>query len=511
MNIAILGERHLERNGSYPAVIFADREVTNAALLDEGRRFATALRELGVVPGDRVAVMLPNMPQVTSCYGAILRTGGVIVPILFLLAVPEVAHILADCAPKAIITSPEFLGNVLAARAGLAHPPAVIVVGAVQVNSAPGDHLTWEQAIDHAPFEEIIDRAASDLAVISYTSGTTGRPKGVALTHENQRFNAQNTAPVTPSADGDVSLLMLPLAHLFGISSMLVGQLYRITSVILPWFTAEGVFDAVTRYRITGAPAVPTMLSFLMAHPGFDDVDWSSLQWVVASAAPVPLELAAEFERRTGARVLEAYGQTEASPTVTIMRLEDERRPGSCGRAVPNIELAILDDDRNPVPTGESGEVCVRGPNVMAGYYGLPEATAETVREGWLLTGDIGHLDEDGFLFITERKKDLIIRGGFNIYPRDVEEALYAHPAVSEAGVVGVPHATLGEEVLAFIVLRPGAEATEQELLEHCRARLAKYKTPSHVVFTDALPKNPVGKILKRELRAMVPAGLPEA
>lgn len=501
MNIAMLGERHLERFGAYEAVIFEGRRITNAAILDAGARFAGALRELGVGPGDRVAVMVANRPEVASIYGGILRSGGVVVPVLFLLAVPEVAHIFADCAPKVVVTSPEFLGNILAAREGLADPPAVVVVG-----GDAGAHLGWDALIEDASRAGMTDRDPGDLAVVSYTSGTTGRPKGVMLTHGNLLFNAENTTRVVPSRDGDVTLLMLPLAHLFGISSMLVQQSFRTTSIILPWFIPDAVLDAVDTYGVTGTAAVPTMLSLLMAHPRFDEVNWSSLRWCVVSAAPVPLELAAGFERRTGARVLEAYGQTEASPTISIMRMEDAR-PGSCGKVVPGVEVEVRDDDGTPLPLGQSGEICARGPNIMAGYYGLEDVTRDTVRDGWLLTGDIGHLDEDGFLFITERKKDLIIRGGFNIYPRDVEEVLYEHPAVSEAGVVGAPHPTLGEEVVAFVVLLPGAQVTEDDLLAHCRARLAKYKSPSRVLFTDALPKNPVGKILKRDLREMVPTG----
>jgi long-chain acyl-CoA synthetase len=243
------------------------------------------------------------------------------------------------------------------------------------------------------------------------------------------------------------------------------------------------------------------MVAYMLSHPDFDTVDWSSLRYVVVAAAPVPVELAEEFEKRTGARVLEGYGLTETSPGVSLMRMEDPRKPGSCGRPMPGIDVAILDDDDRPLPTGETGEVCVRGPNVFKGYYNMPEETAEAMRGGWFHTGDMGHLDEDGFLSITERKKDLIIRGGFNIFPRDIEEVLYGHEAVLECAVVGMPDPKLGEEVKAYVVLRPGAGATEDALVALCRERLAKYKTPKSVTFADALPKNPIGKILKKDLR----------
>ncbi|HVL32061.1 MAG TPA: long-chain-fatty-acid--CoA ligase [Actinomycetota bacterium] len=504
MNVATLGEANFERHGEYVSVVFNGQEFTNKQLLDEAVKLAAALRSLGVEPGDRVAVMLPNSPKVGTCYGAILRLGGVVVPMIFLLAVPEVHHILGDCRAKVIFTSPEFYPVVRAGIDGLTNPPVVVVTG-----DAPQDPgvLSYDALIASATGAvPVVDRDGEDLAVISYTSGTTGRPKGVMLTHANLLFNAENTSKVVPTRDGDTSILCLPLAHLFGLGASLVGQLFKIKGVLLPWFTAEGFFEAMNTYHPQSASLVPTMASFMLGHPDFDETDWSSLEWTVIAAAPVPVELADEFEKRTGARVLEGYGLTETSPTASIMRMEDGRRPGSCGKPVPNVEVAILDEDDHPVPVGEQGEVCIKGPNVMKGYYNLPEETEKALRNGWFHTGDVGKLDEDGFLYITERKKDMIIRGGFNIYPRDIEEVLYGHPAVQEAAVVGVPDATMGEEVLAYVVLRPGFEAHEEELLTLCRESLAKYKSPTWVRFIEVLPKNPVGKILKKDLRELAKA-----
>jgi long-chain acyl-CoA synthetase len=500
MNLAILGERNVERFGEYVSLVFGDQRLTNAGQLDDAARLATALATLGVAPGDRVCVMLPNMPAVALCYGATLRAGAVIVPMLFLLAVPEIRHIVADSEAKVVVTSPEFYPNVKAALADLPAPPVVVVTGAAP--DEPGV-LAFDQVLASATERlEIVDRDDTDLAVISYTSGTTGRPKGVMLTHGNLLFNAENSSKVVPTRDGDVSVVSLPLAHLFGIGSSLVGQLFKITGVLLPWFTAEGFFDAVRGGAVHGS-VVPAMLQYMLGHPEFDSVDWSGFRWVVVGAAPLPVETAEEFEKRTGARVLEGYGLTETSPTVSVMRMEDPRKSGSCGRPVPHVDVAILDDDDEPVPTGESGEVCIKGPNVMAGYYRMPEETAAAMRNGWFHSGDVGHMDDDGFLYITERKKDLIIRGGLNIYPRDVEEVLFAHPAVLEAAVVGIPDERLGEEVTAFVVLRPGEQASADELLEFCRERLASYKSPKSLRFLDALPKNQVGKVLKRELREL--------
>jgi long-chain acyl-CoA synthetase len=508
MNLAILGERNVERFGEYTSIVFEGREISNVEALDQAARFATALAEIGVAPGDRVGVMLPNMPEVGVCYGGILRCGGVVMPMVFLLAVPEIRHILEDSGAKAIITSPEFYPNVRAAADGLPNPPIVVVTGEVPADAEPGT-LGYDALLAGArdPFG-IVDRSDADLAVVSYTSGTTGRPKGVMLTHANLLFNAENSARISPTKDGDTSIACLPLAHLFGLGASLTGQLFKVKGVLLRWFTAEGFFEAMNTHHATSSAFVPTMVAYMLGHPDFDSVDWSSFEWCVVAAAPVPVELADEFEKRTGARVLEGYGLTETSPTVSLLRKTDARRPGSCGRPADNVTVAILDDDDKPVPANEPGEVCVKGPNVMAGYYNLPEETAQAMRNGWFHTGDIGHLDDDGFLYITERKKDMIIRGGFNVYPRDVEELLYGHPCVLECAVVGVPDRELGEEVLAYVVLRPGEVATEDELLAFCRERLAKYKSPKWVRFIDALPKNPVGKILKRDLRDLAAKGV---
>jgi long-chain acyl-CoA synthetase len=502
VNLAILGERNVERFGEYTALVFEGRDFTNVEMLRQGARFATALKGIGVTEGDRVGVMLPNMPEVNACYGAITRLGAINMPMVFLLAVPEIRHILADSGASCVITSPEFFPNVAQAADGIPNPPRVVVVGD-PVPEAPGVHA-FDRLISEAQAEHpIVDRSDDDIAVIMYTSGTTGRPKGVMLSHGNLLFNAENTSSIVDFRNGDVSIACLPLAHLFGLGSAIIGNLFKVKGVLLRWFTAEGFFEAMNTYHATSSAFVPTMLAYMLAHPDFDSVDWSSLRWVVVAAAPVPHELAEEFEKRTGARVLEGYGLTETSPTVSLVRADEPARPGSCGRPAPNIEVTILDDDDNPVPSGETGEVCVRGPNIMKGYYKMPEETAESMRGGWFHTGDMGRLDEDGYLSITERKKDLVIRGGFNIYPRDVEEVLYGHPAVQECAVVGVPDPDMGEEVMAFVVLRPGQSATEDELLAHCRDHLAKYKTPRYVVFVETLPKNPIGKILKRDLREL--------
>ncbi len=500
MNIARLGEENVERFGEYESLIFEDRTYTNVQLLDLARRFGTALAGLGVRPGERVGIMMPNLPEVPISYAAVNRIGAINIPMIFLLAVPEITHILEDSEAVAMITSPEFYPNIVQASASLEKPPKIVVVG----EPVPDGALSFAQLLEGATEPHpIVDRTSDDLAVISYTSGTTGRPKGVMLSHGNMEFQARNTASALDFREGDRAVGCLPLAHLFGLGSTLSANMHKTTAVLLRWFTAEGFFDGVQRFKATSSGVVPTMLTYMLSHPEFDNVDWLSLRWVICGAAPLPVELADEFEKRTGARVLQGYGLTETSPGASLMRIDDPPKPGACGRPLPNVDIKVVNDDGAEVPAGEPGEVLIKGPNIMKGYYRMQEATDAVIKDGWFASGDIGRFDEGGFLYITERKKDLIIRGGFNIFPRDIEELLYEHPGVLEAAVVGVPDPKFGEEVVAYVTPRGEPPVTEDELLAFCRERLAKYKTPKHVKFVPALPKNAIGKILKKDLREM--------
>jgi long-chain acyl-CoA synthetase len=294
--------------------------------------------------------------------------------------------------------------------------------------------------------------------------------------------------------------MVLPLSHSYGLTVMNAGNILGTRGVLLRWFNPDGVLEAIQRYRVESMSAVPTMLLYLLHYPDAGGFDTSSMRVWGSGAAPLPLEIVEPFEKKFGGRIQEGYGLTEASPVVSAHRLSGVRKLGSVGQPIPGVDVAILDDDDRPLPTDAVGEVCVRGPNVMLGYYGLPEETARTLRNGWLHTGDMGRLDADGFLFIVERKKDLIIRGGFNIYPREVEEVLYAHPAVAEAAVVAMPDPTLGEEVAAFVALKSGATADAETLIAWCRERLAAFKYPRRVTLLDALPRSATGKVLKAKL-----------
>jgi long-chain acyl-CoA synthetase len=491
MNLAVLGEENVARFGEYVALEFEGREITNVEQQRGAARVAHALRRLGVGVGDRVVVLLPNCPEVTQAYGGILRLGAVIVPVVFLLSAHEVRHILADSEAKVVITSSELASKVEG------WDGYIVLVGGGAGGAA------WDELVGHECDQfPIVAREDQQLAVILYTAGTTGRPKGVALSHGNLASNARSAATLYELDRGAWSLAVLPLSHSYGLTVMNAGNILGTRAVLLRWFTPERVLETIERFRVQSMAGVPTMYVYLLNYPEAGRFETSSMRSWGSGAAPLPLEIVEPFEKKFGGRLMEGYGLTEASPVVSAHRLSGVRKLGSVGQPIPGVEVAILDDADRALPAGDVGEVCVRGPNVMLGYYRLPEETAKALRHGWLHTGDVGRLDEDGFLYIVERKKDLIIRGGFNIYPREVEEVLYAHPHVAEAAVIGMPDAVMGEEVLAFVALKPGPVVGADEIIGFCQTRLAKFKCPTQVRFVDALPKSPIGKFLRKELRA---------
>ena len=500
MSLTRLARESLDRYGEYVALAFEGRQYTNLEQDRAAGRLANALRRLGVCPGDRVMVMLPNCPEVTQSYAAILKCGGVIVPVIFLLGDREVAHILADSEARIVITSADMLWKVEAQIGVLPSLRHVLLV------DGGGDGKTRSLGAEAAQEEEsfaTVERRSDDLAVILYTSGTTGVPKGVALSHDNLESNARAAAALHELEREDWAVSVLPLSHSYGLTVMNAGHILGSRAALLRWFNPEEVLRTIQQFRAVSMSAVPTMLLYLLNFPDAERFDTGSMRVWGSGAAPLPAEIVEPFERKFGGRILEGYGLTEASPVVSAHRLSGPRKIGSVGQAIPGVEVSIQDDGDRPLPVGEVGEVCVRGRNVMVGYYRNPEETARTVRAGWLHTGDMGRLDEDGFLFIVERKKDLIIRGGFNIYPREVEETLYGHPKIAEAAVVGMKDPLMGEDVLAFVVLRSGEQATEAEIAAFCESRLARFKCSKQVRFLDALPKSPIGKILRKELRTL--------
>jgi len=323
------------------------------------------------------------------------------------------------------------------------------------------------------------------------------------LSHHNMYFVADGAIGILGIEPGDVGLGILPLNHSFGISAKISAMISGAKSAMLSWFDAGKALETIEKYKCTNTAIVPTMMALMLNHENAEKTDTSTMKTWVVGAAPLPLEIYNQFEKTFNGKVIEGYGMTESSPGGTLNRLDMAYKTGSAGPPIPGIELKIFSEGGKELPANTPGEICMKGPHVMQGYYNKPEATAQTITDGWLHTGDVGHLDDDGYLFITERIKDMIIRGGENIYPRDIEEVLYEHPKILEASVIGKKHPIYGEDVCAIVVLQPGEELTEEEVIEYAGSKLAKFQKPKWVVFTDSLPKNPVGKVLKKDLRTM--------
>jgi long-chain acyl-CoA synthetase len=498
MNVIELADQQFERIGDYQSLVFEGREYRRAELRGTELRLAQALNELGLRPGDRVAVITPNCPEVYVIYSATWRAGGVTVPILFLLALSEMQHILGDSEPRLVFTSPEFLSTVQQAIAPLARKPEIIIIG----DAPPGVRALSDLTASSDETEWLEPRQGHDLSAILYTGGTTGQPKGVMLTHGGMIGIVEPLVEAAELDDGKVSLIALPLAHAYGIVTHLVGMKIWATAVLMRWFEPEAAMRLIQDYHIQWFSAVPTMLVYMLRHQNFDNYDLSSLERIGSAAAPCPVELLEEAERRFGCRVFEGYGMTESTIACSTQRPSQPIIRGSVGKPIPGVTVKIFDDQDRELAPHEVGEICINGPNVMPGYYRMPELTAQAVRGGWLHTGDAGKMDADGNLFVVDRKKDLIIRGGLNIYPRDIEEVLHQHTGVVEAAAVGRPDELYGEEVVAFVVPRPEAPPTAEDLIGFCRQKLAKYKSPKEIIFIDSLPKSGVGKVMRRELRA---------
>ena len=487
------GEELLERFGDHPSLLFEGRWFGSAELSDRARRAAGGFVGLGVRPGDRVVVVMANCPEVGLAYTALWRAGAVPTPALFLLTEDELRHVVQDSGAVAVVTTPEFLPKVLAAAPAL---PVVVVGG-----EAAGSTTTWDELEAHEPLP-LVGREGSDLAALLYTGGTTGRSKGVALTHASLDASGKAAADSSYSPGRTSMLLPLPLAHAYGLL-VTVGGLHAHEpgrSALMRWFDPAGWVALVEEHRLQSSALVPSMIQMLLAQP-LEEHDLRCLERVGSGAAPLAPEVAAEFERRVpGCEIREGYGCTETSALISSQ--PEQRRMGSVGKPVPGVEVRIeLPDGTDAGPT-EDGEICVRGPVLMQGYWQSPQATAFAVRDGWLHTGDVGRFDEDGYLYVVDRIKDLIIRGGFNVYPRDVEDVLLAHPEVVAAAVVGRPDPKLGEEVVAFVQLAPQATVTPEELVGYAREHLGAYKYPREVRVVDSIPLTSVLKTDRKRLRA---------
>ena len=465
------------------------------------QRLASVLWERGVRAGDVVAVTMNNCPEVPASFQAAWILGAAILPIMPQLVARELNYILAHSEAVAIITSEELSAKVIEAAQGVSTLKQVLVTGDC-VSDAASD---IRQEIDAAtPFEQLTERSPDDLALLVYTSGTTGKPKGVMQSHTNVVTNAEACRHTLIKESMTTVLHTLPMAHVYGVLMMNVCNLLGTINVLHPGFDTQKVLADIEKYKVQRISFVPTMMSYLVNFPDLDQYDLSSLERVNSGGAPLPNELRLEFEHKFNCVVTEGWGQSEATCAITTYREGESFRPGSAGHAIPDIEICVQDSDNHILPTGETGEFCVKGPLIMKGYWKNQEATAETIVDGWLHTGDIGYLDEDGYVFITDRKKDLIIKGGENISPREIEEAIYTHPAVAECAVVGIPSEDFGEEICAAIAPRQGVEVSEDEITEHTKTFINKFKVPSKIFFFEELPKSSVGKLLKRKVREMV-------
>jgi long-chain acyl-CoA synthetase len=506
LNLATLLRASATRHPAKDAVILGDTRIEYGTLHEYAQRFAGALEKLGVRRGQHVALMLPNTPHFTIAYYGAHYAGVPVVPLNVLLMPDEIEYHLTDSDAVAFVVWEGFLEQAKAGFDRVLDCKHLIVARANPADvSAPAGAHNMTALLDGAtPRPEFVATMPDDTAVVLYTSGTTGRPKGAELTHFNLYSNCEYVATrlMAPGA-GEVALCALPLFHIYGQTCVQNVTLHQGgTLVMMPKFDPIAALTLMGKHGVTTFGGVPTMYFAMLHHPDAAKHPVTTLRHCSCGGSAMPVEVMNAFDARFHVNILEGYGLSETSPVACFNVLDRPKKIGSIGVPLNGVEMKLVDEHGKTVAALDSpGEICIRGPNVMKGYYKRPEVNAEAIKDGWFFTGDIGTRDADGYYFIVDRKKDMIIRGGFNVYPREVEETLYAHPAVAEAAVIGVPHASHGEEVKAILALKPGKTATAEEIIAYCKEHLAAYKYPRIVEFRDALPKGPTGKILKRELR----------
>jgi long-chain acyl-CoA synthetase len=498
-NLAVLGNEAFERNGDRESLYFEGKWYRSGEMHDRSRRLNTGFRELGIAPGDRVAVLMANCPEVGLVYGGLWGAGAAITPLIFLLPPDEVRRILEDSEASAIVTTPEFLDNVRKAAEGVSTLKWIISLGPEQ------DGVISLESLEQAEPGEVVPRDDSDLAALMYTGGTTGRAKGVMLSHENLWYCGKSADEASFVPGVKRVLVPLPLSHSFGLIVSVVSLHTKEPGdgILMRWFDPVEWLKLSQDLKVQRGTVVPSMIQILLGQP-LEEYDLSSLRFLTSGAAPLAPEIGLEFMRRVpNVQILEGYGCTESGAVISV-NPPGAPKLGTVGKVIPGYEVVLRNDDGTPSAKGEPGEVTTRSPGVMQAYWKAPEATAAALKDGWLYTGDIGTFDEDGYLKIVDRKKDLIIRGGFNVFPRDVEDCLLEHPAVALAGVVGRKDPKLGEEVVAFVSLNPGAETTPEELIAFTKDKIGGYKYPRVVNIVQAVPLTPVGKIDRKALRTML-------
>ncbi|QKE84147.1 long-chain fatty acid--CoA ligase [Arthrobacter sp. NEB 688] len=469
--------------------------ITYGQLHGMAAKVAGTLRENGIQPGDRVAVILPNVPAFPVVYWGILLAGGIVVPMNPLLKAGEIDFFFTNSGAKIAFVWPDFVDE--ATKGAANSGTRVVTTGPM----GPQDFEGGDPIPEPTPREDV------DTAIILYTSGTTGRPKGAELMHSNIHLNATRSAQVIQEmTSDDVVMGCLPLFHVFGlVVGLNAATIAGASLALIPRFDPQAAVEVIEKERVTIMQGVPTMYAAILNHPSSDGMDASSLRTCASGGSAMPLEVMKAFEEKFGCVILEGYGLSETSPVASFNLIGRERKPGTIGVAIPGCEMRCVDLDGHEVPVGEVGEIAIRGDNVMKGYWQNPDATAEAIPDGWFRTGDLATMDDEGYFTIVDRKKDMILRGGMNVYPREVEEVVYQHPDVLEVAVVGMPDELLGEQVGAAVALREGSTATPEDIIAFTKERIAAYKYPRKVWVVDALPKGPTGKILRREVHA--PAG----
>ncbi|HAR98878.1 MAG TPA: long-chain fatty acid--CoA ligase [Syntrophus sp. (in: bacteria)] len=501
-NIREMVETQARRYGDRIAIRYYERDITYRELDERSNRVANGLLKLGVRKGDRVCILMDNSPEFYEAYFGIIKIGAIAGPVNCWWQTGEIQYLLNDSGAVVLFCDHAYRGHVDKILDGT---PALKHV--IEREATDDRFLKFEDlqalAAELAPVEIALD----DVAMIVYTSGTTGNPKGVLLTHGNILTNSWQASLLANIDENDVIMCFLPLFHVNGLVITGTSPLSKGSQIILRRnFSASEFWECVAKYRVSIFSGVPTVYQILLNTPGFEGVDVSSLRYGVCGAAPMPVEAIRKFEETFNMIIIEGYGLTEGTAGATANPIDGVRKIGSIGIPFAESEIRLLDEQDREVPQGEVGEICVKGDHVMKGYFNKPEETAQTLRGGWLHTGDMAYKDEEGYLFIVDRKKEMIIRGGENIYPKELEGIIYRHPQVMEVAVVGAPDPIYGEEVMACLVLHPGQALTDEAFKEWCRANMASYKVPKYVDIRTALPKNILGKILKKELKSALKA-----
>jgi len=490
--------------GKHKFLGFGKQKLTFQQLNESVNKAAHGLRALGVEKGDRVGILSGNCPEYIIGYFAVAKLGAIAVPINSFLVGDEIKYIANDCQIKVLLTSKKFLKTVQPVLSQIESLKYVVVIG----DSEQMEHMLFAKLLESGSTENVkADVTDEDLAVFIYTSGTTGHPKGAMLTHKNLTSNTQSSVEAFQINSKDNILLFLPMFHSFTFTVCVLIPAFTGATIVL--IASVRAFDEIKKAilfdRVTAFIGIPAVFNVIASKPTTTATKitkyLSAIKFFVSGSAPLPAPVIGKIEEKFGSPLCEGYGLSEASPVVAANPRFGVRKVGSVGPPIPNVEVKIVDGELNELPVGETGELAVRGPNVMQGYYNLPEATKKTLVDGWLLTGDVARLDEDGYIYIVDRKKDMLLVRGINVYPREIEETLYTHPKIAECAVIGVPDGSKGEVPKAFIVVREGETLTEREVRDFCKQHLAAYKIPKHIEFRPSLPKSATQKIMKRTLR----------